>query len=94
MKKVPAITKRDFPLMSRVLWDFEQAFGPTERRCLTEGGKQYGEPSAGEYVIPVLQYERGQNAELGGGQYLGRDFLRVYGEREGSLRNKKRSKVR
>lgn len=50
MKKVDAITKRDFPTMARVLYDFEQAFGPTERRCLTEGGMQYGEPSAGEYV--------------------------------------------
>ena len=56
MTRVDAITKRDFPLMSRVLWDIEQAFGPTERVFVIEGEKQYGEPSpdAG-YVIPVLE---------------------------------------
>ena len=93
MTRVDAITKRDFPTMSRVLYDFEQAFGPTERIAMIEGGNRFGEPSAGEYVQPVIQHEREQNAELGGGKYLGRDFLRVYGEREGSLRSKKRSKV-
>ena len=56
MKRVDAITKRDFPLMSRVLYDFEQLFGPTERICVIEAGKQYGEPSpdAG-YVQIVLE---------------------------------------
>ena len=55
MTRVDAITKRDFPLMSRLLWDIEQAFGPTERICLTEAWKQYGEPSQGPYVQPVLE---------------------------------------
>lgn len=56
MTRVDAITKRDFPSMSRVLWDFEQAFGPTERVCVIEAGKQYGEPSQGAgYVQPVLE---------------------------------------
>lgn len=56
MIKVPTITKRDFPTMARVLWDFEQVFGPTDRRCAIEGGKQYREPSddAG-YVQIVLE---------------------------------------
>ena len=55
MTKVPAITKRDFPTMARVLWDFEQEFGPTERISMTEGGEQYGEPWLGDAVVPVLE---------------------------------------
>jgi hypothetical protein len=58
MIKVDAITKRDFPSMSKWLWDFEQAFGPTERIALTEGGNRYGEPSQGEYVIPVIEQRK------------------------------------
>ena len=94
MTRVDAITKRDFPSMSRVLWDFEQAFGPTERVCVIEAGKQYGEPSHGEYVQPVIQHEREQNAELGSSKNLGKDCLRVYGERKGAFRIKSRPKIR
>ena len=55
MIKCDVITKRDFPSMSRVLWDFEQEFGPTERRYLSENGVTYGEPSAGAYVVPSVE---------------------------------------
>lgn len=58
MNKVDAITKRDFPLMSRVLYDFEQVFGPTERIAMIEGGNRFGEPSAGEYVQPELEWRK------------------------------------
>lgn len=58
MQNKDAITKRDFPSMSRVLYDFEQVFGPTERIAMTEGGNRYGEPSAGEYVQPVIEQRK------------------------------------
>jgi hypothetical protein len=59
MQNKDAITKRDFPSMARVLYDFEQCFGPTERIEMTEGGNRYGEPSpdAG-YVIPVIEQRK------------------------------------
>lgn len=90
-----AFNLRDTPLTAQWVLDMRREFIEVSVRYLSEGDVQHGTPSddAG-YVIPVLQNERGKHAELGGSQYLGRDFLRVYGEREGSLRNKKRSKVR
>ena len=58
MKKVDAITKRDFPTMARVLYDFEQEFGLTERTFMQENGTEYGEPWQGAGVVPVLEVKR------------------------------------
>ncbi len=55
MKKVDEITKRDFPSMAKVLWDFRQVFGEVKPTFAVEDGKQYGEPSQGEYVKPVVE---------------------------------------
>jgi len=56
MTQKDAITKRDFPGMSYILWIFEQVFGPTERIAMTEGGNRYGVPSIdANYVTPVLE---------------------------------------
>lgn len=58
MTRVDAITKRDFPLMSRVLFDFLQAFGEVKPTFAIEGGKRFGEPSQGDYVIPVIEQRK------------------------------------
>ena len=58
MTRVDAITKRDFPRMSRVLWDFRQVFGEVKPTFAIEGGNRYGEPSAGEYVQPVVETQK------------------------------------
>ena len=58
MNKVNAITKRDFPTMARVLYDFEQEFGLTERTFMQENGTEYGEPWQGAGVVPVLEVKR------------------------------------
>ena len=95
-KKMSAdFTKRNYPTMSRVLYDFRQVFGDDVAYTYAkEGANEYGEKWQGESVQPVLETNnRSEHAELGGGKYLGRDFLRVYGERQKPLRGKGRSKV-
>jgi len=51
-------TKRNFPLMSRVYWDFQQEFGDIERTYAKEGNSEEGTPSQGDYVVPVVRDER------------------------------------
>ena len=78
--------------MSSVLYDFRQVFGEVEYTYAKEGANEYGERWQGDAVVPVLESDnRREHAELGGGKYLGRDFLRVYGERKKPLWGKGRS---
>lgn len=55
MSETP-ITKRNFPTIAKVLYDFEQIFGPTERVYLKEGDSEHGTPSGDSgYVIPIME---------------------------------------
>ena len=81
------------PITAAFVLAFRAEFGEATVTYLSENGVEHGTPSGGEYVQPVLSNERSENAELGGGKYLGRDFLRVYGERQKPLRSARRPKV-
>jgi len=50
------ITKRNFPLMSRVLYDFRQVFGDDVAYTYAkEGANEYGEKWHGDAVQPILE---------------------------------------
>ena len=52
-----AMTKRNFPSMSRVLYDFRQVFGEVEYTYAKEGANEYGERWQGQGVQPVLEID-------------------------------------
>ena len=57
--------KRNFPLMSRVLYDFRQIFGDdVEYTYAKEGANEYGEEWRGQGVVPVLEFDIGAGGGL------------------------------
>ena len=51
------LNKRNFPSMSRVIYDFRQVFGEVEYTYAKEGANEYGERWQGHGVQPVLELE-------------------------------------